>query len=126
MEAGFQPQEIYDQLCKQHVDLVLTAHPTQSARRTVLAQLADIAETLGLSFRFFILISISSLHYLGEHDRHRELTPEENELVHEKLVRSVSAQWRSDQIRRKAPTPEDEARGGLAVVESTIYIHLHF
>ena len=36
IEKGFEPEQIREALMKQRVELVLTAHPTQAARRTLL------------------------------------------------------------------------------------------
>ncbi len=36
VQKGFTPEKIRETLLKQHVELVLTAHPTQAARRTLL------------------------------------------------------------------------------------------
>ena len=29
--------------------------------------------------------------------------------------------WGSDEIRRKKPTPQDEAKGGIAIIESVLW-----
>ena len=41
------------------------------------------------------------------------------------LVRGfVQAAWRTDEIRRSAPTPRDELRGGLCYFQETIFAGL--
>ncbi|GAB4814136.1 hypothetical protein N2152v2_001182 [Parachlorella kessleri] len=50
-----------------------------------------------------------------------DLTHEEKQRVLEDMVREITALWQTDELRRKKPTPLDEARGGLHIVEQSLW-----
>jgi phosphoenolpyruvate carboxylase len=95
-------KEIYDALLKQNVDIVLTAHPTEVNRRTLLRKYRKISETL------------------AKLDR-TDLSPYERAQTTEGLRREVFSIWGSDEIRRGKPTPQQEARGGNAIIETVLW-----
>ena len=39
----------------------------------------------------------------------------------EDLIREITALWQTDELRRRKPTPVDEARGGLHIVEQSLW-----
>ncbi len=81
---------------------VLTAHPTEAKRRTVLTKLARIADALDvLDFR--------------------SLTPEETESTLEQLREEVVSLWETEQTRSHRPSVLDEVRNGLFFFESTLF-----
>jgi phosphoenolpyruvate carboxylase len=84
------------------VELVLTAHPTQVVRRTLLQKFDRIERIL------------------QERDR-GDLTPEENEELEVEARRTIAEVWGTDEVRRRKPTPLDEARSGLVVFERTLW-----
>ena len=84
------------------IELVLTAHPTEVMRRSLLQKYNRIAELLDQGDRL-------------------DPTPEEIEEVHQSLKREITAAWETDEIRRRRPAPQDEARWGLAVIEQTLW-----
>mmetsp|Transcript_12156 Transcript_12156/g.21970 ORF Transcript_12156/g.21970 Transcript_12156/m.21970 type:complete len:892 (-) Transcript_12156:1-2676(-) len=102
LSKGFTANQIYDALSKQTVEFVLTAHPTQAVRRSILQKLHVIAECL------------LNLH-------RDDQTPFEEEQAREKLRQNLAALWRTDEVRRSPPTPEDEARATLNVLEDTCW-----
>ncbi len=91
------------------IDFVLTAHPTQATRRTLLTKYAAIATLLGTRER-------------------TDLSPYAKKHVEEDLERLILSCWRSNTVRRVRPSPVDEARAGLAVIEDVLWqavpIHL--
>jgi len=93
---------LFDQLCKQQIEIVFTAHPTEVNRRTILRKFRKLSEALNN-------LDDSSI---GDFDR------SENDAV---LRRTVASIWGSDEIRRKKPTPQDEAKGGIAIIESVLW-----
>lgn len=101
-QSGKSLQQIRAQLATQTVEMVLTAHPTQAVRRSLLAKLHEVAECLE-----------------ANHDSN--LTPEEKSLNEERMTASVLALWRTDEVRRSKPKPEDEARNILHVIEETVW-----
>eukprot|EP00884_Botryococcus_braunii_P017055 jgi/Botrbrau1/4032/Bobra.0016s0039.1 len=96
------PEKLYEAVCKQKVEVVLTAHPTQVNRRTLQYKHTRIAALL------------------AQNDRN-DLTPEEKENLIADLVREITALWQTDELRRRKPTPLDEARGGLNIVEQSLW-----
>jgi len=84
----------------QCLEIVLTAHPTEVNRRTVLAKHRRVAELLK--------------------ERPASQGYERREVDRE-LSGVVSALWGSDELRRSKPSPQQEARGGLAVVETSLW-----
>lgn len=84
------------------VGLVITAHPTEIRRRTLTQKYHRIA---GL---------------LRRRDN-PELTERDRRQLEQDLRREVVAIWESDEIRRERPTPLDEARSGLVVIEQSVW-----
>ncbi|KAK4399896.1 Phosphoenolpyruvate carboxylase 4 [Sesamum angolense] len=102
VQCGVSPDELYDTVCKQEVEIVLTAHPTQINRRTLQYKHIRIA------------------HLLEYNDR-PDLGDEDREMLIEDLVRELSSIWQTDELRRHKPTPVDEARAGLNIVEQSLW-----
>ncbi|KAJ3092108.1 hypothetical protein HK102_010674 [Quaeritorhiza haematococci] len=102
MSKGFTAEQIRETLINQHVQLVLTAHPTQAARKTLLDKYFRIAELLEARDKTI-------------------LTPDEQDDVHAAIRREIVSAWRTNTVRRIKPVPEDEARQGLMVLENTIW-----
>ena len=89
-----------EQLAQIRVELVLTAHPTEVLRRTLIRKYDAIA---GL---------------LSERGRCAEA---ERSALDAQLERLIAEAWHSDEIRHERPTPQDEARWGFAVVENALW-----
>ncbi|CAH9082129.1 unnamed protein product [Cuscuta epithymum] len=102
LQSGVSPDELYDSVCKQEVEIVLTAHPTQINRRTLQYKHIRIA------------------HLLEYNDR-TDLGIEDRDMLIEDLVREITSIWQTDELRRHKPTPVDEARAGLNIVEQTLW-----
>jgi len=100
--AGVAPDVLYDALCHLRIELVLTAHPTEVSRRTLIHKFNRIAELL------------------AERD-HVDLTVPEQEAVTEALRREIVAAWETDEVRHERPSPLDEVRGGLIVFEQSLW-----
>jgi phosphoenolpyruvate carboxylase len=96
------PGELMAALKKQSVEIVLTAHPTEVNRRTMLKKLQHIKE---------LLVQLD----------HPALTKYELKTLQRELRAEISSIWGSDFLRRSKPTPVDEARSGLAVVEGVLW-----
>ncbi len=102
MLDGVEPAALHETVSQLDIELVLTAHPTEVMRRSLLQKYNRIAELLGQGDRL-------------------DPTPEEIEEVHQSLKREITAAWQTDEIRRRRPDPQDEARWGLAVIEQTLW-----
>jgi phosphoenolpyruvate carboxylase len=84
-----------------HIELVLTAHPTEVTRRTLIQKYDQVLGTLE---------QLDSHPYAAEKNRL---------LAGLKVL--VGEVWFTDEIRSSKPTPEDEARWGFAVIESSLW-----
>lgn len=92
-------------LSTQRVEIVLTAHPTEVHRRTLLTKHRRVTELLA---RRDALVAGSSNQYAAAE-------------IERRLRAEISSMWGSDELRRAKPTPELEARGGLAVLETALW-----
>jgi phosphoenolpyruvate carboxylase len=97
------PQQIYHQLLRQKVEIVLTAHPTQVQRKSLLRKYRTISETLQLRD------DVSHTKGYGPIQ------------IRDHLARIISSIWGADEIRRSKPTPQQEAAGGNAVIETVLW-----
>ncbi|KAD7116693.1 hypothetical protein E3N88_03961 [Mikania micrantha] len=102
IQSGISPDILYDTMCNQEVEIVLTAHPTQINRRTLQYKHLKIA------------------HLLEVNDR-KDLTQEDQDGLIEDLVREITSIWQTDELRRHKPTPVDEARSGLNYIEQSLW-----
>ena len=100
-ERGVTADGLRDLLAGADVRLVLTAHPTEARRRTVIAKLA----------RIFTIIR--------DLDERRTL-PRDEERARRRLATTISELWSSDEIRAVTPTVLDEVRANLVYVSSTL------
>lgn len=99
---GRSPQEILQAVKSLDIELVLTAHPTEVSRRTLIRKYDDIADSL-------------------ERLDHASLTPVERADELSTLRRHIIAAWHTDEIRKTRPTPVDEAKWGFTAIEQTLW-----
>ena len=102
LAAGVTPETLHETICRQQIECVLTAHPTEVIRRTLLRKHNRIAALLACRDT-------------------RDLTPFERDETEQALRRDITSCWLTDEIRRARPTPLDEAHGGLAYLEETLW-----
>jgi len=100
--AGIDPQQLHGAVANMQVELVLTAHPTEVNRRTILQKHSHIAALLAR---------------LDE----TSLSPNERTQTRDRIERELAAIWLTDEIMRRRPTPVEEARGGLFVFEQSLW-----
>ncbi|WP_301099331.1 phosphoenolpyruvate carboxylase [Otariodibacter sp.] len=96
------PKKVIETVEKLLIDLVLTAHPTEVTRRSLVNKHVEINRTL------------SRL----EHD---DLTEKETTKLKRRLMQLIALAWHTDEIRTKRPTPVDEAKWGMAVIENSLW-----
>ncbi|MBI3749197.1 MAG: phosphoenolpyruvate carboxylase [Chloroflexi bacterium] len=82
---------------------VLTAHPTEARRRTVLVALRRCAVLL-------------------ERLDDPRLTPSQDRDVRRRLREEITLLWRTSDLRLVAPTPLDEVRTGMAFFDATLFL----
>ncbi len=101
-QDGVPAEAIREQVRSLHIELVLTAHPTQVHRRTFLRKLNRVEWQL---------------------DRRDCISCRdwERQDIHDGLRREISAMWLSDEVQRERVTPLQEARAGLLVFEQSLW-----
>jgi phosphoenolpyruvate carboxylase len=102
LAAGITPDRLHESVTTLRIELVLTAHPTEISRRTLVEKYNRMAALL------------------GERDR-TDITPAEREAVLASLSREIMTAWGTKEIRDRQPTPLDEVRGGLVLFEHSLW-----
>ena len=95
-------KKIYDTAKNLDIGIVLTAHPTEVKRRTLIQKYHKIIEIL----------------------EQRDLLkafPSKLELLDKKLFDELTIIWNTDDLKRSKPSPFDEARWGLAIIEDSLW-----
>ncbi|MBB3139999.1 phosphoenolpyruvate carboxylase [Halomonas organivorans] len=99
---GHSPRKLVETLANMRVELVLTAHPTEVIRRTLIQKYDAIDDCL-------TTIESSSDY------------PERATRARGRLEELISQAWHTDEIRHERPTPVDEAKWGFAVIENSLW-----
>ncbi len=84
------------------VELVLTAHPTEVTRRSLVHKQVEINKCL------------SKL-------EHSDLTEAERRNIERRLLQLIAQAWHTNEIRTQRPTPFEEAKWGFAVIENSLW-----
>jgi phosphoenolpyruvate carboxylase len=100
------PKEVYDTLVTQQVELVLTAHPTEVNRRTLLDKHRRIQ---------YLLTEADELRSKGV------VTKFQKKLLDDALKREIWLMWQSDELYRRKPSVQEEAERGTLVVETVLW-----
>ena len=99
---NFSYQTINQAINNLSIELVLTAHPTEINRRTMINTYTAINSCL------------SQLD-------HNDLADYEIERIMRRLKQLVCQAWYTDEIRKNRPTPLDEAKWGFSVIEDSLW-----
>lgn len=94
-QQGLSEAKICQTLSEMSIDLVLTAHPTEVNRRTLIRKYDAITDCLRAIDR--------------------------DEPSHQRLQELISQIWHTNEIRKQRPTPIDEAKWGFAVIENSLW-----
>ena len=94
--------KIYNLAKNLNIGIVLTAHPTEVKRRTLIQKYHTITEIL------------------EQRDLLKNL-PTKLKLLDKKLYDEFTIIWNTDDLKRVRPTPFDEARWGLAIIEDSLW-----
>lgn len=84
------------------IDLVLTAHPTEINRRSLINNLNQVDSCLALL----------------DHD---DLAQYKKVQILRRLKQLIAQYWYTDEIRQNRPTPNEEAKWGYDVIESSLW-----
>ena len=99
---GVEPSAVAAAVLGLRIELVLTAHPTEIVRRTLIQKYNRIAQIL------------------ARRDR-TDLTPAERDETVDALRRAIAEAWQTDEARETRVTPLDEVRAGLVVFEESLW-----
>jgi len=89
------------------INLVLTAHPTEVKRRTLIqkyTKVNDILERFN-NLRIFTKKNIEI----------------ETSSLEQRLHEEITSIWKTDELKRSRPSPTEEAKWGLAVIEDSLW-----
>lgn len=103
LESGDIEKGTFEAAFKQlKIDLVLTAHPTEVTRRTLIHKHSELAQCL------------KDIHQAG-------ITESESSELQTRVADLISQAWHTEEIRTIRPTPVDEARWGFSVIENSLW-----
>jgi phosphoenolpyruvate carboxylase len=94
--------KIYNLAKNLNIGIVLTAHPTEVKRRTLIQKYHKITEIL------------------EERDLLKNY-PSKLKILDKKLFDELTIIWNTDDLKRYKPSPFDEARWGLAIIEDSLW-----
>ena len=100
--AGVSAEDLQALLHAMDITLVLTAHPTEANRRSILEKTQRISG------------------HLAALDRPL-LTAQERETLEEEILAEITAIWQTDDVRRRPPTVQDEVRNGLFYFDQVLW-----
>ena len=101
-DAGRTSGEVEETVRRLFVSPVLTAHPTEARRRTLLVALRRFARLL-------------------ERRDDRTLSPPEDRELRRRLREELTILWRTADLRSVGPTPLDEVRTALVFFDETLF-----
>ncbi|AQS40492.1 Phosphoenolpyruvate carboxylase, type 1 [Shewanella psychrophila] len=102
LSSNIDQEKMLDCLQNLDIDLVLTAHPTEISRRTLIQKYSSVIDSLAAL----------------ENPR---LTEREKKQQHLRLRQLIAQIWHTNEIRHERPTPVDEARWGLSTIEVSLW-----
>lgn len=99
---GVDADELHRQVTELNVEFVLTAHPTEVTRRTLILKYDEISSCLARL----------------DHD---DLLDSERDEIISRLGLLIAEAWHTDEIRYERPTAVEEAKWGFAVIENSLW-----
>ncbi|WP_333972348.1 phosphoenolpyruvate carboxylase [Alteromonas mediterranea] len=101
-KAELTADKVQDAVAKLNIDLVLTAHPTEVTRRTLIHKHKELADCL------------QAIHQ-------ESLNDVERKKIETRIADLIAQAWHTEEIRSVRPTPVDEARWGFSVIENSLW-----
>ncbi len=101
-QKGFGDQQIADSMSELSIEVVLTAHPTEVTRRTLIQKYEQVFECL------------------AELDNQGQTARDKKQTIN-RIHQLVSQAWHTYEFRAQRPTPVDEAKGGFATIEHSLW-----
>ncbi|GLP95990.1 phosphoenolpyruvate carboxylase [Paraferrimonas sedimenticola] len=102
LNGDIQHDKIIDSLNNLDIDLVLTAHPTEVSRQTLIHKYDALVDVL------------SEL-------EHPQISDNERTQLMLRLRQLIAQMWHTNEIRQIRPTPVDEASWGRAAIETSLW-----
>ena len=100
--AGLSGEAIAGRMAGLRISPVLTAHPTEARRRTV-------------------LVALRRAYELVDRLDDPRLTPTDDTEIRRRLREEITLLWRTADLRQARPTPIDEVRSAMVFFDSTIF-----
>lgn len=100
-ERGLEAQQVKAVLDNLFIELVLTAHPTETRRRTILSNIQRISRLVNAA--------------------QNQPLPREQKRIERALLAEISALWLTDRDRTNKPAVTDEVKTGLYFVDSVFW-----
>lgn len=101
-ESGVTSEQMQQILNQLHIELVLTAHPTEAKRRTILSKLERVAR---------LLQSLEDCNQL----------PDDETIVQEAIHAEIASIWLTSRMRTDRPSVTDEVRTGLYFIDEVFW-----
>ncbi|TDL31252.1 phosphoenolpyruvate carboxylase [Jeotgalibacillus sp. S-D1] len=101
-ENNFSPEVIQQVVNDLSIELIITAHPTEATKRTVL----EVQKRISLLLRDF---------------DNPSLTKKERRKLDDSLFNEITALWQTDELRHRKPTVLDEVKNGLYYFDQTLF-----
>ena len=101
-QKGFSDQQIAEKASELDVEVVLTAHPTEVTRRTLIQKYEQVFQCL------------NDL-------ENQSLSDNEKQRIEQRIRQLITQAWHTYEFRSKRPTPVDEAKGGFATIEHSLW-----
>lgn len=99
---GVEDADIKKSIDEISIDLVLTAHPTEINRRSLINNLNEVNDCL-------------------QQLDHDDIVDYRKDQIMRRLKQLIVQYWYTDEIRKKRPTPNEEAKWGYDVVENSLW-----
>lgn len=101
-DKGISDADIKNSIDEISIDLVLTAHPTEINRRSLINNLNEVSDCL-------------------QQLDHDDIVDYKKEHIMQRLKQLIVQYWFTDEIRKNRPTPNEEAKWGYDVVENSLW-----
>jgi phosphoenolpyruvate carboxylase len=101
-DANLSQEAILEAVNELQMNMVLTAHPTEVTRRTLIHKHTAINDCL-------TMLEL------------RDISDKERDKLLERLEELITQAWHTNDIRKVRPTPVDEAKGGFAFIENSLW-----
>lgn len=102
LDTDLDKKDVIQCLKSLDIDLVLTAHPTEISRRTLIQKYAAVVDCL-------------------TEQENTQLSDRERNQSNLRLRQLIAQIWHTNEIRSERPTPVDEARWGLSTIEVSLW-----